>query len=283
MSLPTEPIILTALSSYRTHIGTQNYRASSAIIPDIKAADPEDPELFDSEEEVEELRLEFTLNIVGASHDTRPPITHPSDLLTHWDALAPQLALDGAAVDPDASWRDKMRDVYKQGVLRGLNERCTGTVTTWEFPSDLAVVLQHVDSLEGPGWYKYRDNHKTLIFFEGWVRNRGMGDLTEEIVLEQVRTAGEIIERTVGLEDEYEIAGGWVCSEKGNEATCYVVYSRPQDADREQRWSWRYVASLGQFGTHVFENIVELLEWYQSYEEIPEVDWSVSAEEVFQP
>ncbi|KAI1798624.1 hypothetical protein F4811DRAFT_566291 [Daldinia bambusicola] len=254
---PPEPIILDALSSYRTHIGSRNYRAFSAIIPDIEAADPEDPELFDSEEKVEECRLEFTLNVVGASHDTRPPITRPSDLLTHWDALAPQLALDGASVDRDASWRDEMRDAYKRGVLRGLNERYSGA---WEFPSDLAIVLQHVDSLDGPGWYKYRDNHETVIFFEGWVRNRGLGDLTEEIVLKRVRTAGEIIDGTVGLGDD-----------------------RPRDADREQRWSWRYVASLGQFGTHVFENIVELLEWYQSYQEVPEVDWGVSAEEVFQP
>ncbi|KAK6953666.1 hypothetical protein Daesc_005971 [Daldinia eschscholtzii] len=279
---PSEPGILAALSLYRTHIGTHNHRAFSAIIPDIEAADPDDPDLFESDEELEEARLEFTLRLVGYGHDTRPPITHPSDVLTHWEALAPQLALDGVSVYHDASWRNEMRDVYTRGVIRGLNERCSDSVTAWEFPSDLAVVLQHVDSLEGPGWYKYREDHESVIFFEGWVRDGGADDLTEDIAVGRVRTAREIIDRTVGLGEEYEIVGGWACGEKGNEATCYAVYSRPRGTAGEQGWSWRYVACLGQFGTHVFENVVELLEWYKSYGEPREEDWGVSAEGVFQ-
>ncbi|OTB10948.1 hypothetical protein K445DRAFT_27146 [Daldinia sp. EC12] len=257
---PSEPIILAALSLYRTYIGTHNHRAFSAIILDIDAADPDDPDLFESDEELEEARLEFTLRLIGDGHDTRPPITHPSDVLTHWEALAPQLALDGASVYHDASWRNEMRDIYTRGVIRGLNERCSNTVTAWEFPSDLAVVLQHVDSLEGPGWYKYRKDYESVIFFEGWVRDGGAGDLMEETALGRARTAGEIIDRTVGLGED-----------------------RPRGTAREQQgWSWRYVACLGQFGTHVFENVVELLEWYKSYGEPREEDWGVSAEEVFQ-
>ncbi|KAI2464118.1 hypothetical protein F4781DRAFT_425814 [Annulohypoxylon bovei var. microspora] len=256
---PSEPAILAALSSYRTHIGSHNHHAFSAIIPDINAADPDDPDLFELDEELEEVRLEFTLQLVGDGHDTRPPITRPSDVLTHWEVLAPQLALDGVSVYHDVSWRDEMRDVYKRGVMRGLNERCSGPVTTWEFPGDLAVILQHVDSLEGPGWYKYREEHESVIFFEGWVRDGGPGDLTEEIALGRVKTAGEIIDRTVGLGED-----------------------RPKDAGEERGWSWRYVACLGQFGTYVFEDVVELLEWYKSYGEPREEDWGVSTEEVFQ-
>lgn len=104
-------------------------------------------------------------------HDTRPPITHPSDVLTHWDDLAPQLALDGASVYPDAFWRDETRGVYTWGVIRSLNERCSGPVAHWEFPADLAVVLQHVDSLAGLGWHKYREEYESVFFFEGWVRD----------------------------------------------------------------------------------------------------------------
>ncbi|KAI6089022.1 hypothetical protein F4821DRAFT_232749 [Hypoxylon rubiginosum] len=174
-----------------------------------------------------------------------------------------------------------MRDVYKQGVIRGLNERCSGLVTTWEFPADLAVVLQHVDSLEGPGWPKYCKEHESIIFFEGWVGGGELGDLMEEIVARRARTADEIMNQT-GLGQRYEIAGGWACGRKGNEMACYAVYSRLRDAGEERGWSWRYVACLGQFGTCVFKNVVELLEWYKSYGEPREEDWGVSADEVFQ-
>ncbi|KAI5924549.1 hypothetical protein F4810DRAFT_129685 [Camillea tinctor] len=281
MSSP-EPAILAALLSYRAHIGNRNHLAFSAIIPQIQAAGPGDPDLFESDEELEAARLEFTLQLVGEGRDTRPSITRPSDVLTHWEDLAPQLTLDGASVYYDASWRDWMRDVYIRGVLRGLNERCSGHVTTWEFPSDLTVVLQYVDSLEGPGWHKYREEHESVVFLEGWVNDRGLGDLTEEIAAGRVRTASEIINQTVGLGEEYEIAGGWACGEKGNEATCYAVYSRPQHEGEKRGWSWRYVTCLGQFGTHVFQHVIELLEWYKSYGEPREEDWGVTADEVFQ-
>ncbi|KAI8965566.1 hypothetical protein F5Y11DRAFT_354901 [Daldinia sp. FL1419] len=257
---PSEPAILAALSSYRAHISSHNHRAFEVIIPDITAADPDDPDLFESDEEMEEARLDFTSQLVGDHHGTHPPITRPSDVLTHWEALAPQLGLDGVTVNYDTAWRDGMRDVYKRGVIRGLNERCSGTVTMWEFPSDLAVVLQHVDSLVGPGWYKYREQHESVVFFEGLVCDGGPGgNFLEDLVSRRVRTASEIINRTVGLGED-----------------------RPRDVDDERGWSWRYVACLGQFGTHVFENVVKLLEWYKSYGEPREADWGVSAGEVFQ-
>lgn len=84
------------------------------------------------------------------------------------------------------------------------------------------------------------------------------------------------------LRKEYEIAGGWVCGEKGKEVACYAVYGRPRGAGEDRDWSWYYVACLGQFGTQVFDNVVDLLEWYKSYGEPHEDEWSVSAEEIFQ-
>ncbi|KAK8091918.1 hypothetical protein PG997_002279 [Apiospora hydei] len=136
---PAEPEILAALASYREHIGSRSHHALSAMIPEIQAADPDDPELFESDEEWEEARLDFVLR------------------------LASQLALDGASVSHDAVWRDRMRGVYVRGVLQGLNERCSsGLITAWEFPADLAIVLERVDSLEGPGWPMYREEHESV-------------------------------------------------------------------------------------------------------------------------
>lgn len=304
MSPTPEPAdILAALASYRDHISRRNHATFSAMVPEIEAADPHDPDLFEYDGELEESRLTYLLDVVGGdNHDHHPPITSPSDILTHWAALAPQLALDGASVCRDAAWRDEMRGRYVRGVLRGLDERCRSSSelvsTTWEFPADLAVLLRHVDSLEGPGWYKYREECETVVFLEGWVRTavgRPSDDQTEERFAALVKTPEEIDEGTGGeLAEEYEIAGGWACGEKGNEATCYVVYSRPREnrdvdagvnenenEEERRRWSWRYVASLGQYGMEVFEDVVQLLDWYKSYDEPREEDWDVTVEDVF--
>lgn len=281
MSLP-ESAILDALPSYRNRIRRRNHRAFSAIIPEIEATVPEKPGLFDSDGKLDEARLEFTLRLIGDGENAHPQITRPSDVLSHWEILAPQVALDGTSVDRDSSWRDEMRDVYTRGVMRGLNERCSGLVSEWEFPADLAVVVRHVDSLEGPGWHKYRQEHDSVVFFQGWIRGARTVNLTEDVAASLARTADEIIDHTPGVGDEYEIAGGWACGEKGNKATCYAVYSRPKDAGGDRSWSWRYVASLGQFGTQIFQDVVELLEWYKSHSEPKEEYCGVTAEEVFQ-
>lgn len=60
------------------------------------------------------------------------------------------------------------------------------------------------------------------------------------------------------------------------------MYSSSKDASEDQSRSWRYVASLGQFGTQIFQDVVELLEWHKSYSEPKEKYWGVTAEEVFQ-
>ncbi|KAK8133377.1 hypothetical protein PG984_005389 [Apiospora sp. TS-2023a] len=291
-----ESDILAALASYREHIGHLNHRALSAMVPAVQAAGLNDDEPGDDEPPTK-ARLDFILRVVGAGdggRDVRPPgiITSPSDVLTHWATLAPQLSLDGASVYGDAAWRDEIRGRYVQGVLRGLNERCRSElVTTWEeFPADLAVVLRQVDSLEGPGWHKWRYERESLVFLEGWVRDTSRQQTydpyTEEEFAALVRTPEEIAQWTTEFAEEYEIAGGWQCSETGNEATCYVVYSRARTdaaAGEEERrgWSWRYVASLGQYGEQWFEDMVGLLAWYKSYGEPREEDWSVTAEEVF--
>ncbi|KAK8126963.1 uncharacterized protein PG998_002722 [Apiospora kogelbergensis] len=278
---PSEPEILAALASYREHIGSLTYHALSDLIPKIEAAEPDDPDDF-TEDEIRECLLEAVLCVVG-ENDVIPPITCPTDVLTHWKSLAPQLALDGAAACHDTAWRDEMRAAYTRGVLRGLNERCQSElVAAWEFPADLAVVLQHVDSLEGNGWYRYREHNETVVFLEGWRSDAGLtSDGMEEIAAGRVRTPAEIAEVAFIFEEEYEIAGGWACGEKGNEASCYVAYSRPRDGGEERKWSWRYVASLGQYGEEFFEDVVGLLNWYKSYDEPRESDWDVFFLDIF--
>ncbi|KAI1404278.1 hypothetical protein F4819DRAFT_483672 [Hypoxylon fuscum] len=158
---PPLPVIFAALIVPQTHRRPQSSRLLGSPSQILK------PPILTARTFSNQTRSwkRLVLQLVSNGHDTRPPITRPSDVLTHWEDLAPQLAFDGAS----------------------------------EFPADLAVVLQYVDSLEGPEWHKYREEHESVNFFEGWVCDGGLGDLTEEIASEQVRTAGEIIDQTVGL------------------------------------------------------------------------------------
>lgn len=275
---PSEAEVLNALSSYRKSIRDANHRVFSTLIPIVEAAMPDDPDRFETEEALKEARLSFIHQILGTDpQDVVPPITRPSDVLTHWDELAPQLSLDGTLVSRDESWREETREIYMRGVLNGLNEKCSGLVSQWEFPADFAVILKHADSLEGPGWYRFREWSEAVVFFDF-----GYGSLTEDTVAEQVRAPDEITDQLGFLKEDYEIAGAWRCGDKGNEATCHIMYSRPRGAGEEREWSWRYVACLGQWGINVYENVVELLEWYKSYmEPKDESDWNITDQEVF--
>ncbi|GAW19405.1 hypothetical protein ANO14919_088920 [Xylariales sp. No.14919] len=90
--------------------------AFSAIIPDIVAATPDDPDLFGSPGGLGGACLGFTLQLVGGS---RPLIVSPSDIPAHWDGLAQHLGLDGTVVRHDPGRRDRMRGAYTRGVVRG--------------------------------------------------------------------------------------------------------------------------------------------------------------------
>ncbi|KAI1115457.1 hypothetical protein F5Y14DRAFT_129931 [Nemania sp. NC0429] len=274
--MATETAVLSALASYREHIAGVNHHAMSALIPQIETVTLDDPDLIESPEEETEARLKYTLRLVGADQaNTSPPIERPSDVLRHWAVIAPQVGLDGASAHPDPAWRAEMRDAYTAALLRGL-ERIQCPTSTWTLPADFGVAMRHVDSLEGPGWRLLRDMSERLIFWEGW----GVPWFFEADQVEQsARTGDAIINETVGIDVEYEVAGGWACGD-GNEATCFVMSSRRKETDAD--WSWRYVASLGQFGTKVFDDLAALLEWYKTYGEPIERDFNVIADEVFQ-
>ena len=278
--MASETDILSALATYREHIGRVNHRAMSTLIPQIEAASMDDPDLFECPEEEEEMCVEYVLGLVGASkHSTRPPIERTSDLLKNWDVLAPQLALDGASVNADSEWRAANRKAYTSAILQGLG-RFGCPTGTWALPRDFEILMRHVDSLEGPGWYMFRDIGEKLVFWEGWGQSEyGVRD---ESVKARCKSGQCIIEHTVEVDEDYDVAGGWACGEKGNESTCYAIYSRPKGGKSEV-WSWRYVAFMGQFGTRIFEDIIAVLDWYHQRGQPTEEEFTVTAEEVFSP
>ncbi|KAF3061329.1 hypothetical protein GL218_04302 [Daldinia childiae] len=278
--MPSESDILSALTAYREHISTVNYRAMKAIIPQIEAADMEDLDLWSYPEEEEESRLEFVYGLFGlaGASDTNPPIKRASDILEHWDVLAPQLALDGAALHFDPAWRATQRKAYLAAVMEGLG-RIECPTGKWELPQDWLFLIEHVDSLEGPGWYRLRDHCEMLIFWQGW---GAFGSyIRAEGWMRRCVTGEKILELTAyEFEDKYEIAGG-LESGQGNASVCYIMYSRLKEGENRD-WSWRYVTTRGQFGVDVFENVVELLDWYKNRSQPRESDCYITAEEVFQ-
>ncbi|KAI1771873.1 hypothetical protein F4818DRAFT_193155 [Hypoxylon cercidicola] len=269
--MASESDVLSALAAYREHIGGNNHRVMSALIPQIESVDMDEPDIFESPEEEEGARLGYVSTLLGIPEgNTQPPIERPSDVLEYWDVLAPQLALDGASVHPDPVYRTAKRKAYTSAVLRGLEpiECPTGT---WTFPRDFEVVMQNVDTLEGPGWSLFREQGEHLIFWEGCkIDDKRMGKKCE---------TGQEIMNNVGI--KYDVAGGWACG-YGNESVCYIMYSRLKGAT-DQDWSWRYVANLGQFGIEIFDDVKAVLGWYQGLVEPTESDFEITAEEVFAP
>lgn len=274
----TAEAVLAALATYRAFISQANRHAMEVMIPQIEAADIGDPDLFDSPEEKEETRLDFIRMLLGS--DTKPSIQQPSDVLTQWDAIIRQVALDGATVGLDSARRDEKRESYRSAVLEGLSHLDVGCPTgQWALPPDFEVLMQEVDSLEGPGWYRYRqiDN---LIFWEGWAARLGIHD-TPERIRRRVEDGQSIYSKTQEVQENYDVAGGWVLG-SGNESTCYAIYCRSKHG-KWQNWSWRYVASLGQFGERIFDDLASVLDWYKNYEEPDERDFDITAAEVFEP
>ncbi|KAF4448960.1 fad binding domain-containing [Fusarium albosuccineum] len=277
MAHPAESLVLDALSEYRARIGEANRRAMSILIPQIEAADMGDPELFESPEEEEEMRIAFVHHFLGVG-STDPPIKRASDVLDNWDSLVSQLSLDGVTVDPDPEWRATQHEKYRSAILECLShlECPTGQ---WALPSDFEVLMQHVDSLDGPGWYRLRDHGERIVFWPGWGLH-GDSHSPGERIQKKVRT-GQAITDWVRELEEYDVAGGWECSAHGNESYCYAFYCRPK-GDENQGWSWRYAASMGQFGNELFDDLVAVLKWNTRNVEVTGHDLEITAEEVFQ-
>ncbi|KAH7117451.1 hypothetical protein EDB81DRAFT_892313 [Dactylonectria macrodidyma] len=276
MAQATEADILAALGRYRAYIAEVNHRAMSTILPTVETARIDNPGLFESPEEEEEARLDFFDRLIDPPSDVQPPIERPSDVLVHWDSVVSQLSLDGTSVNADPEWRATMRDMYRSAILDGLG-RLECPTGQWMLPLDFEILMRHVDSLEGHGWAKLRDETERLIFWAGW-GGPGSGSETHELIQKRVMAGQTIVGKTHGFYN-YDIAGGWLSGE-GRESRVYVAYTRPK-GDESQGWSWRYLVTLGQFGSESFDDIMAVLDWYKHHSELDEVEFEVTAEEIF--
>ncbi|KAI5925836.1 hypothetical protein F4810DRAFT_708348 [Camillea tinctor] len=261
MNPPTESEIIDALDDYRNHILEHNTKVFMLLVHVAETA--EAPEDFD-DEEIAEMRREFMWDQLCVSRPESLPtddprlITVPSDVLRWWDDIVaiPELALDGTVVIEAECQRAAWREEYRAGIEAGLRAMGGQAAKLW-FPDDFAVIMEHVDSLEGPGWPLYREHYQQVCFWNG------LGE-TADAVAERVWTDPEALKRKVGRRS-WDVLAGWECG-RGADATCFIVYFRDQEDQRIGYWWWRYVVHLGP-DVYIFDSVVQLLGWYKTFRE----------------
>lgn len=261
MSQPTESEVLDALADYQKHILEHNKKVFAQLVHEAETA--EAPAHFTSET-IAEIRREFMYNQLCVSRpdnlDTNDPrrINVPRDVLERWDDLVatPELALDGATVKRGEAQRAVSREQYRAGIEAGLR-KMEGEAAELQLPADFAILMDHVDSLDGPGWPLYRENGQQIRFWDG------LGEM-EDAVAERVWTDLDALKGKAG-EKSWDVLAGWECG-AGPDATCFVIYFRDQGDQQRGDWRWRYVVQLGP-SIKVFDNVVELLGWYKTFNE----------------
>jgi hypothetical protein len=140
---------------------------------------------------------------------TEPPLRCPSDVLTNWDTIVQQVALDGGTVDPNTERRAAKREAYRSAILKGLSLLEHPTATgQWSLPFDFEVLMLEIDSLEGSGWDRTREIDG-LIFWEGWGARCGPIEQPERIE-RRVRSGQEILSYIDSFAREnLDVAGSW--------------------------------------------------------------------------
>ena len=121
------------------------------------------------------------------------------------------------------------------------------------FPDDWAVVMHEVDELVGPGWPKYRERKwciclKTLSSTKIW--------------------EGPFLQEKLGEKaSKWEIGVGLDCGTGGRYAVpmTFIVYC--ENKVEYKKWGWRYVCHAREDDVLFFDNVIELLQWHQSYRE----------------
>ncbi|KAI1457875.1 hypothetical protein F4805DRAFT_158259 [Annulohypoxylon moriforme] len=251
---PSEDEILAALAHYRAAVLESNRDAISYFVHFAETTQPAEGDKR-SAEGIAKRRREFLHNLLYYSRsqksDPSLSIDVPSDVMTKWDAMVPAFGLDGVYISPDSEHRRELCAAYKSGVEAGL--RSVGV--DLEFPADFEFLMGQVDCLVGNGWPQYREEGQQVCFWYGLEQN--MGDISEYVIGPDDDPA-----RKTSLDfEEYECKAAWECG-RGPEETCFVAYCRQEEDGKD--WAWRYVADLGQYGQEVFDNLVELLQWYET-------------------
>ncbi|KAI1106349.1 hypothetical protein F4804DRAFT_348415 [Jackrogersella minutella] len=254
---PTEDEILTALAHYRATIRQHNHLAFQRFVRHAETAEPA-PETASSMSArgIADARTRslYRLLDVDEHPDTLDPalqLSAPGDVHAKWEALEPAFALDGAHVRGDEEQRARLRAAYKSGIETGLRRAGVGDLL---FPADFAVLVGAVDSLEGHGWPLLREEGRQTRVWEG------LGEDADDVADRVYGPDDDLAEEACMGQEGWEALAGWECG-RGPEMKCFAVYCRKEDAGEE--WAWRYVTEAGQYGWNIFDNVVELLRWYE--------------------
>ncbi|KAI4862296.1 hypothetical protein F4820DRAFT_27032 [Hypoxylon rubiginosum] len=249
---PTEDEILAALAHYRSIVLQNN---NSAFVRFVRHAETAVGHPASTPESITAARQCFIYRLLYVSRpenlDPSLRIDAPTDVLTKWHALVPIFALDGSHVGADLDRRAQLRQAYKSGVELGLSQ--VEGAEELAFPADFETLMRQVDSLEGNGWPQYREEGQQVRFWDG------LGE-SEDEVADRVYGPDDGLAKLAGL-DDWEVTAGWQCG-RGPEATCFVIYCRNEVEGKD--WGWRYVAQLGQYGEEIFEDVVGMLQWYET-------------------
>ncbi|KAF3062430.1 hypothetical protein GL218_03832 [Daldinia childiae] len=249
---PSEDEILAALAHYRASVLQHNHTAFQRFVQHIEAAALAIENASITPDRISEVCQQLFYDMLYVSRpenlDPSLQINMPADVMTKWDAMVRAFVLDGAHIGSDANRRELLRQNYKNGIeteLRKIDPEL-------KFPVDFEVLMGQVDSLEGHGWPQYREEGQQVRFWDG------LGESEEEAGCRVFGPDGQLAKQF--LVDGWEAKAGWECG-RGPETTCFIAYCRQDETGKE--WAWRYVADQGQYGTEVFDNVVELLQWYE--------------------
>ncbi|TLD28536.1 hypothetical protein PspLS_03661 [Pyricularia sp. CBS 133598] len=259
---PTKEELSVALSRFRARVESHNREALTRLIRQAEEAQPnyDNPIGPRTPEGASAGRLRYVRNLLGISDrrqndgdDSRIRINSPSDVLLpqNWDALVRGFDLDGVRDVVNAAERERNRTAYRDGMLAAFDEveQDDEHEGALGFPKDLWHLAGMVDSLEGHGWPEYRERGRQIRAWEG------VGDGAADGLVD-----GEALE-----ELGWESRAAWECG-RGPETICYVSFCRALNEEEYGEgsggWRWRYLIDMGQNGVEVFNDLVQLLDWY---------------------
>ncbi|KAK7927324.1 hypothetical protein PG985_004322 [Apiospora marii] len=260
---PTEAEILAALTRYRERVVQHNRDAFVKFVEMAETAQTTDPQTPDHL--VAAGRLNFIYRLLNVSHpelhhDPNERIETPADILTKWTALVRIFNLDGVIDSKDGEMRERDRIEFKQSMMTELLRVCDGDngggedmADLQKFPNDFWILMSQVDSLIGHGWPQYHEEGQQVTLWHGLDYSQ-----TTLVDPDNLELYG------------WEVLTGWEIG-NGPETACYVLYCRSEegeegvydDGDKDTNWQWRYVIDGGQNGIEAFDNVVDLLEWYE--------------------
>ena len=67
--------------------------------------------------------------------------------------------------------------------------------------------------------------------------------------------------------EDWDVKAGWQCGTRPG-AKCWIIYCRKEAIDKD--WGWRYVVQPASSSRRVFDDVVELLNWYSTLNMAPE-------------